>query len=84
MGNKPVNSRPEKTATVPTEAEMRPAANFMGPGRGTVEDVVNAHSQKEEPNYKTTQTLLRIMEEEFSSGRVEGGFSFSAPGFRER
>jgi predicted transcriptional regulator len=29
---------------------------------GTVEDVVNAHSQKERPNYKTTQTLLRIME----------------------
>ena len=29
---------------------------------GTVEDVVNAHSEKERPNYKTTQTLLRIME----------------------
>jgi BlaI family transcriptional regulator, penicillinase repressor len=30
---------------------------------GTVEDVVNAHPQKEHPNYKTTQTLLRIMEQ---------------------
>jgi predicted transcriptional regulator len=29
---------------------------------GTVEGVVNAHSEKERPNYKTTQTLLRIME----------------------
>jgi predicted transcriptional regulator len=28
----------------------------------TVEDVVNAHPPKERPNYKTTQTLLRIME----------------------
>ena len=28
----------------------------------TVEEVVNAHSEKERPNYKTTQTLLRIME----------------------
>jgi predicted transcriptional regulator len=29
---------------------------------GTVEDVVSAHNQRERPNYKTTQTLLRIME----------------------
>ncbi len=29
---------------------------------GTVEDVVNAHPEKERPHYKTTQTLLRIME----------------------
>lgn len=32
-------------------------------GDGTVEDVVNAHSSKERPNYKTTRTLLRIMEQ---------------------
>ena len=32
-------------------------------GNGTVEDVVDAHSPKERPNYKTTQTLLRIMEQ---------------------
>ena len=29
----------------------------------TVEEVVNAHPEKERPNYKTTQTLLRIMEQ---------------------
>ena len=29
----------------------------------TVEDLVNAHSEKERPNYKTTQTFLRIMEQ---------------------
>jgi predicted transcriptional regulator len=28
-----------------------------------VEDVVDAHPPKERPNYKTTQTLLRIMEQ---------------------
>jgi BlaI family transcriptional regulator, penicillinase repressor len=29
----------------------------------TVEEVVSAHAEKERPNYKTTQTLLRIMEQ---------------------
>jgi predicted transcriptional regulator len=29
----------------------------------TVEDVVTAHPAKQRPNYKTTQTLLRIMEQ---------------------
>jgi len=29
----------------------------------TVDEVVNAHPEKERPNYKTTQTLLRIMEQ---------------------
>jgi predicted transcriptional regulator len=28
----------------------------------TVEQVVNAHPQKQRPDYKTTQTLLRIMD----------------------
>jgi BlaI family transcriptional regulator, penicillinase repressor len=32
-------------------------------GDGTVEAVVNAHSPKERPNYKTTQTVPRIMEQ---------------------
>jgi predicted transcriptional regulator len=31
-------------------------------GEASVEDVVNAHPEKERPHYKTTQTLLRIME----------------------
>jgi predicted transcriptional regulator len=29
----------------------------------SVDEVVNAHPEKERPNYKTTQTLLRIMEQ---------------------
>jgi len=32
-------------------------------GEATVEDVVNAHVPRDRPNYKTTQTLLRIMEQ---------------------
>jgi BlaI family transcriptional regulator, penicillinase repressor len=62
MGNKPLNSRPAKQLTVPTAAEMRLLQILWDLEEGTVEDVVNAHSRKERPNYKTTQTLLRIME----------------------
>ena len=41
--------------------------------QGTVDDVVNAHSEKERPNYKTTQTLLRIMENKgFISHETQG------------
>ena len=40
-----------------------PAAVLWDLEEATVEDVVNAHSEKERPNYKTTQTFLRIMEQ---------------------
>ena len=40
-----------------------PSADSMGSGEATVEEVVSAHAEKERPNYKTTQTLLRIMEQ---------------------
>jgi BlaI family transcriptional regulator, penicillinase repressor len=62
MVNKPLKSRPARPLTVPTAGEMRLLQILWDLQEGTVEDVVNAHSQKERPNYKTTQTLLRIME----------------------
>ncbi|MEA2260854.1 MAG: hypothetical protein QOJ51_3679 [Acidobacteriaceae bacterium] len=49
--------------SVPTPAEMRLLQILWDQQEGTVEDVVNAHPPKEQPNYKTTQTLLRIMEQ---------------------
>jgi predicted transcriptional regulator len=48
---------------VPTPGELRLLQILWDRGEGTVEDVVNAHPPKEQPNYKTTQTLLRIMEQ---------------------
>jgi BlaI family transcriptional regulator, penicillinase repressor len=48
--------------TVPTAAEMRLLQILWELEEGTVEDVVSAHGEKDRPNYKTTQTLLRIME----------------------
>ncbi len=42
-------------------------------GEATVEDVVNAHPPRDRPNYKTTQTLLRIMEQKgFISHEIRG------------
>lgn len=61
MVNKPLKST-ARPLTVPTAAEMRLLQILWDLQEGTVEDVVNAHSPKERPNYKTTQTLLRIME----------------------
>jgi BlaI family transcriptional regulator, penicillinase repressor len=62
MPKKSLNPQSAKQLTVPTAAEMRLLQILWDLEEGTVEDVVNAHSEKERPNYKTTQTLLRIME----------------------
>ena len=55
--------RGKQKLSVPTAAEMRLLQILWGLEEATVEDVVNAHPEKERPNYKTTQTLLRIMEQ---------------------
>ena len=48
---------------LPTASELRLLQILWENGEATVEDVVSAHSPRNRPNYKTTQTLLRIMEE---------------------
>jgi BlaI family penicillinase repressor len=53
----------KRKLSVPTGAEMRLLQILWDREEATVEDVVNAHGEKERPNYKTTQTLLRIMEQ---------------------
>ncbi len=64
MQNKPFKATGAKRElSVPTAAEMRLLQILWDLEEGSVEDVVNAHPQKEQPNYKTTQTLLRIMEQ---------------------
>jgi predicted transcriptional regulator len=57
-----MQGKPVKLA-VPTAAEMRLLQVLWDQQEATVEDVVNAHPVKSRPNYKTTQTLLRIMEQ---------------------
>ncbi|HEY1577079.1 MAG TPA: BlaI/MecI/CopY family transcriptional regulator [Terracidiphilus sp.] len=55
--------REKQQLSVPTPAEMRLLQVLWDGEEATVDDVVNAHPEKERPNYKTTQTLLRIMEQ---------------------
>jgi BlaI family transcriptional regulator, penicillinase repressor len=49
--------------SVPTAGEMRLLQILWELGEASVEDVVTAHPERERPHYKTTQTLLRIMEQ---------------------
>ncbi|MGE5322674.1 MAG: BlaI/MecI/CopY family transcriptional regulator [Actinomycetota bacterium] len=51
------------SVTIPTKGEMRILNALWDLGQGTVEDVIRHPSFSTPPNYKTTQTLLRIMEE---------------------
>ena len=51
-----------KNLPVPTAAETRLLQILWDLKEATVDNVVNAHPEKERPHYKTTQTLLRIME----------------------
>ena len=62
MPDRHLKSGLTKQLTVPTAGEMRLLQILWDLEQATVEDVVNAHGEKERPNYKTTQTLLRIME----------------------
>jgi predicted transcriptional regulator len=64
MRNKLLRGAPGKQQlSVPTAAEMRLLQILWEREESTVEEVVNAHPEKERPHYKTTQTLLRIMEQ---------------------
>jgi BlaI family penicillinase repressor len=59
----------------PTRGEMRILLALWDLGQATVDEVIKHPSFSSPPNYKTTQTLLRIMEEKglakhISRGRV--------------
>ena len=54
--------RRKKPSPLPTAAELRLLKILWALGEATVEQVVTAHDAAHRPNYKTTQTLLRIME----------------------
>jgi BlaI family transcriptional regulator, penicillinase repressor len=56
-------SKAQRRKQLPTPSELRLLQILWESGEATVEEVVNAHSPRDRPNYKTTQTLLRIMEQ---------------------
>jgi BlaI family transcriptional regulator, penicillinase repressor len=65
---------------LPTPGELRLLHILWERGESTVEDVVNAHPARERPNYKTTQTLLRIMEQKrFITHKSRGRVFVFAP-----
>jgi BlaI family penicillinase repressor len=61
-------SRSEARAVLPTDAELVILDALWELGEGTVEDIVNRLPSNPRANYKTVQSLLRIME---SKGFVE-------------
>ena len=65
----------QPNTVLPTRAENKILQVLWELGQGTVDDVISHPSQNPKPNYKTTQTILRIMEEKglvrhMSRGRV--------------
>ena len=56
-------ARGKQQAPLPTPAEMRLLQILWDREEASVEDVVNAHPENKQPNYKTTQTLLRILKQ---------------------
>ena len=65
----------KRKTVLPTRAELRILQVLWHLGQATVEEVVTHSHSSPKPNYKTVQTLLRIMEqkglvEHASRGRV--------------
>ena len=48
--------------TLPTPAELRLLDVLWRLGEGTIDDILQASDENPPPNYKTVQTILRIME----------------------
>jgi BlaI family transcriptional regulator, penicillinase repressor len=64
-----------KNLVPPTRAELRILQAMWDLGKATVEEIIHHATFSSQPNYKTTQTILRIMEEKglvdhTSRGRV--------------
>lgn len=52
-----------RAKVLPTQSEQQILHALWDLGQGSVEDIINHSSFSRRPNYKTTQTLLRIMEQ---------------------
>ena len=61
---------------LPTPAELRLLQTLWRIGEGTIDDIVKASGGKPPPNYKTVQTLLRIMERKEQVDHKQQGRAF--------
>ena len=74
-----------KNPVPPTRAELRILQALWDLGSATIEQIIHHPSFSSPPNYKTTQTILRIMEEKGLARHTHGGrvFVFKAAVTRE-
>lgn len=63
-------------AVLPTPGELRLLQVLWRIGEGSIEDIVNAAGESPAPNYKTVQTLLRIMERKGQVDHSQKGRAF--------
>jgi predicted transcriptional regulator len=65
-----------KNPVPPTRAELRILNALWELKSGTIEEIIHYPSFPSPPNYKTTQTILRIMEEKGLARHTTGGRVF--------
>lgn len=65
-----------KNPAPPTRAELRILNALWKLKSGTIEEIIHHPSFSSPPNYKTTQTILRIMEEKGLARHTTGGRVF--------
>src|SRR6266852_2092969 len=69
-------TRQNQGALLPTPAELRLLEVLWRIGEGTIDDIVRACGENPSPNYKTVQTLLRIMEQKRQVDHKQQGRAF--------
>lgn len=65
-----------KNPAPPTRAELRILNALWELKSGTIDEIIHHRSFSTPPNYKTTQTILRIMEEKGLARHTTGGRVF--------
>jgi predicted transcriptional regulator len=68
--------RQRKQAALPTPGEFRLLQVLWRIREGTIDDILKASGEDPPPNYKTVQTLLRIMERKGQVDHKEQGRAF--------
>jgi predicted transcriptional regulator len=65
-----------QTVVLPSPGELRLLQILWQIGGGTIEDIVKSSRETPPPNYKTVQTLLRIMERKGQVDHSQDGRAF--------
>jgi predicted transcriptional regulator len=70
------NAKRSQDAVLPTPGELRLLRILWRLGEGSIEDILTAADESPAPNYKTVQTLLRIMERKEQVDHFQKGRAF--------